>query len=167
MDPRDPRAAGDDLPPPGAQVAARQEAEREHEQVEEDRHPISLPPLGPTEKELTERYGPPAPEPKWTSIERPFNRERFLLWFLATAMICQYAFLMVGTLLCFNVGRYRMERGLPLLTAEQNHGCRSIGDRLSTVFELSVSVVLALMVGSSVTIGTKPPPGDDPRRRGP
>lgn len=101
-----------------------------------------------------------APEPAWEG--KPFNKERFLLWFLATAMVAQYAFLFAGTILCFNSGRYRVERGLPPLNAEQTANCRSIGDRLSTVFELSVSVVLALMVGGTAALDRGK---GDPRRR--
>lgn len=132
MDPRDPRASGND------------------------------PPLRPPADTGWNADLPlVAPETEWEG--RSFNREKFLLWFLAVAMICQYAFLFVGTIFCFNSGRYRVERGLPPLSTEQTASCRSIGDRLSTVFELSVSVVLALMVGSTAALGKGK---GDPRRSG-
>lgn len=154
VDPRDPRAAGDDLPRSGVEVRHDPPDHQDQQQPQHPDHSRSLPAPDP------ERYGPVAPEPAWEG--KPFNRERFLLWFLAAAMIGQYAFLMMGTLLCFNNGMYRQARGLPSLTPQQNEGCIRIGDRLTTVFELSVSTVLALLAGGTVALSKG---RDDQRRR--
>jgi hypothetical protein len=150
LDPRDPRSREQDeiprLPPP------------------------PVPPPQRSEEELTERYGPPAPEPQWGKVRPPFNRERFLLYCVAWIIGVQYAIFIMGGVMCSYLtsiiikaevaGNPKPPRSLPF--------CLNLSDKMHESAAASLSVLLALLGGGAVAVGEyqRRQGGRDPRDPG-
>jgi hypothetical protein len=143
LDPRDPRNA----PPDPPLVAPRR-----------------------NDEELTERFGPPAPKPRWDKPVKPFNRERFLLLLVAWVLGVQFSLLILAGLIC-GYGQYHKfathePGGEPLPPA-----CPTILDKIKESAGESLAVLLALLGGGTIAVGEyqrrhppeEPGPRFDPR----
>jgi len=151
MDPRDPRAAGDDQPPGDTGWNA------------------PLPPIRRSDEELTRDYGPVAPEPKWEKPEPYYNRERFLLRLVAWIIGVQFSFYIVGTLACTEIARVKLN----LLMNQSNKPadpapfCVQLPDKLQNSVDQGLAVLLALLGGGALALSERrEQPRQDPRRRG-
>lgn len=152
MDPRDPRNAPPDLP---------LVAPRPGEPVSD---PYELPPRHSPEPELTERFGPPAPEPRWEKPHRPFQREKFLLLLVAWILGVQFSLLILAGFIC-GYGQIRnFERPGP--DEQLSVVCPGIMQKIKESAAESLAVLLALLGGGALAVGDyqrRHPPEDDPR----
>jgi hypothetical protein len=150
MDPRDPRAAGDDQPP------------------EDTGWNAPLPPIRRSDEELTRDYGPVAPEPHWEKPEPYYNRERFLLRCVAWIIGVQFGFYIVATGVCGEITRVK-------LRILNNTGkepvsvvfCAALPDKLQNSVDQGLAILLALLGGSALAASDRrQSPRSDPRRGG-
>jgi len=133
VDPRDPRQSGDDQPLPPSEPVS---------------DPYRLPPIRPPDEELTERYGPVAPEPKWKKPTPHFNRERFLLRCVAWIIGVQFSILILAAFAC-SYGYFMKVRMLSNMDQEAT-ACPAMIDRIRQSAQESLAVLLALLGGGSL-----------------
>jgi len=153
-DPRDPRQGGDDqplLPPPPG------------------------PPPPEPEPELTERYGPVAPEPAWRLLDEKneglqlrlqkrqhFNRERFLLRCVAWIIGVQFGVFILAAGACTYA--YYLKARLIIKADQQATVCPGMVERIRQSAGESLAVLLALLGGGTIALNeAERRRQDDPR----
>jgi hypothetical protein len=123
---------------------------------------------GDDEEELTERYGPPAPEPQWTEEARKlqeeniklqlkienrqfYSRERFILRCVAWIIGVQFGFYIIATGVCGEITRVKLmilrEKGTEPLAVPF---CAGLPDKLQNSVDQGLAVLLALLGGSAL-----------------
>lgn len=121
-------------------------------------------PRHPDEEELTARFGPIAPEPRWEKPVKPFNREKFLLLLVAWVLGVQFGLLILAGLFC-SYG-YVVKLNKITSSADTPMVCPGILEKIKESAGESLAVLLALLGGGTIAVSEyqrRHPPGDDPR----
>ena len=79
-------------------------------------------------------------------MNKPFNREKFLLWMLAGLLAWQCSLFTYGTVMCANVKAPNTVRDV----------CPDLADNYSKFVQVSLGALLGLLAGSSISNPRRP-----------
>jgi hypothetical protein len=144
VDPPAPRQGGDDQPLGGGSIT-----------------PPEVPSFRPSEENLTERYGPVAPEPEWRKLDEQnerlqlklnqrhhFNRERFLLRCVAWIVGVHFSILGLAAVAC--AWAYIHKIAMLKDPGQDATTCPKVFANLQDATNQGLAVLLALLGGGAL-----------------